>query len=236
MHEAELTSCVCNQFNGMYIVRAMNEGSRRKDFITIYIFIDCAVRELSPQRAFVTHYEQKNKNTKIKETFRCHYCDIFFWYLTKYKKHVAHCSGCLGFLYCFQDYNIESYKNYLKHKKKFPFTVVDDLETTTGYISEVEGGPMFAIPYCLMFNFHPKLNMRPITCLRSLGQTEKELKFITIFGNFWQYINKTDYRCSWMHVTLFFKKNKNKQIWPSVWLRYGWFIKPWKNILMVLLK
>ena len=124
----------------------------------------------------------------------------------------------------------------LKHKKKFPFTVVDDLETTTGYISEVEGGPMFAIPYCLMFNFHPKLNMRPITCLRSLGQTEKELKFITIFGNFWQYINKTDYRCSWMHVTLFFKKNKNKQIWPSVWLRYGWFIKPWKNILMVLLK
>ena len=87
MHEAELTSCVSNQFNGMFIVRAMNEGSRRKDFITIYIFIDCAVSiehfdnfcfSTSPQRAFVTHYEQKNKNTKIKETFRCHYCDVFF--------------------------------------------------------------------------------------------------------------------------------------------------------------
>ena len=43
MHKAELTSCVSNLFNDMYIVRAMNEDSRRKDFIPIYIFINCAV-------------------------------------------------------------------------------------------------------------------------------------------------------------------------------------------------
>ena len=32
---------------------------------------------------------------------------------------------------------------------------------------------MFATAYCLMFNFHPELNMTPITCLRIFGQTEE---------------------------------------------------------------
>ena len=39
--------------------------------------------------------------------------------------------------------------------------VVVDLETTTKYISEMEGGSMFATSYCLMSNFHPKLKMTP---------------------------------------------------------------------------
>ena len=180
----------------------MNEDTRRKDYIPIYIFIDCAVSIehfnnfyflRRPQRAFVTHCELENKNTKIKETIQCHCCDIFFRYLSKYKKHIAHCSGRPGFVYCFQDDNIESDESYLKHKKHFPFTVVGDLETTTGYISEVEGGSMFATSFCLMFSFRPKLNVTPITCLRSFGQTEKEPKFVTIPKNFWQYIDKTDY-------------------------------------------
>ena len=76
MHKAELTICISNLFNFMYM-RAINEDSRRKDFITIYIFIDCAVSieqfdnfyfSTRPQRAFVPHYKQ-NKNTKIKEIF-----------------------------------------------------------------------------------------------------------------------------------------------------------------------
>ena len=70
-----------------------------------------------------------------------------------------------------------------------------DLETTTGYISEIEGGLMFATSYCLMFNFHPKLYMIPVTCLRSFGQTENELKFITIPEKFHPYINRDDLRC-----------------------------------------
>ena len=69
--------------------------------------------------------------------------------------------------------------------------MVGDLETTRGYISEVKGGSMFVASCCLMFNFHPKLDMTPISCLKSLGQNEKELQFITIpqkssqFKMFW---------------------------------------------------
>ena len=75
--KAELTSCVSNLFNGMYIVRAMNEDTRRKDYTPIYIFINCPVSiehfdsfyfYTRLQRAFVTHNEPQNKNTKIKET------------------------------------------------------------------------------------------------------------------------------------------------------------------------
>ena len=54
---------------------------------------------------------------------------------------------------------------------------------------------MFATLYCLMLNFHPKLDITPITCLRSFGQNKKEPKFITISIKFWSYINHDDLRC-----------------------------------------
>ena len=72
----------------------------------------------------------------------------------------------------------------------FKIKILNVTKTMTGYISEIEGGSMFATLYCLMFNFHPKLKMTPITCLRSFGQNEEELKNITIPEKFWPYTNK----------------------------------------------
>ena len=128
----------------------------------------------------MVHYHKKGKNTKRKQIFQCHYCNMFFRYKNKFIKHVKHCSGLPDFIYTFQDKDVEFHDNYLKHKKDFPFTVVGDLETTTGYISEIEGGSVFATSYYLMFNFHPKLKMTPITCLRSFDQNQQDLKFITV--------------------------------------------------------
>ena len=54
---------------------------------------------------------------------------------------------------------------------------------------------MFATSYCLTFNFHSKLEMMSITCLRSFGQNEQELKFITIPQKFWPYIDYDDLLC-----------------------------------------
>ena len=120
---------------------------------------------------------------------------MFFRYKGKFLKHVKRCSGRPGFIYTiFQDEDVKYYQNYLKHKKDFPFTVVEDLETTTGYISEIEGGSMFTTSYYLMFNFHPKVEMTPITCLRSFGENKQELKFITVPKKFYPYINHDDLR------------------------------------------
>ena len=146
-----------NSIECMYTVRALNQDSRRKDYLPVYIFIDCAtsLKHYSNnyfsdnlKAAFVAHYEEEGKNTKIKETYQCHYWDLFFRCKAKFTKHVKHCSGRQGFIYSFQDDDVECCKNCLKHKKHFPFTVVSDLETTTGYISEIEGGPMFATSGC----------------------------------------------------------------------------------------
>ena len=103
----------------------------------------------------------EGKNTKRKETFQCHYCDMFFRNKGKFNKHIRHCSGCPGFIYSFQDKDVECYGNYLKHEKDFPFTMVGDLKPTAGYILEIEGGSVFVTSYCLMFSFHPKLEMTP---------------------------------------------------------------------------
>ena len=72
-----------------------------------------------------------------------------------------HYSVCPYFIYTFQDEGIECYENYLKYKKDFSFTVVEDLETTTGYISEIDGGyvcivllpPVFSIS-CVRLHAH----------------------------------------------------------------------------------
>ena len=120
---------------------------------------------------------------------------MFFRYKNKFIRHVEHCSGRPGFIYTFQEEEVECYENYLKHKKYFPFTVVGDLETTTGYISEIEGESMFVTSYFLMFNFHPNIEMTPFTCLRSFGQNEKGLKFITLPEKSYPYINDDDLRC-----------------------------------------
>ena len=53
---------------------------------------------------------------------------------------------------------------------------------------------MFATSYVL-FNFHPKLNMTPIICLRSFGQSENELKHITIPEKFCKHIDHNDITC-----------------------------------------
>ena len=107
----------------------------------------------------------------------------------KILEHIKHCSRRPDFVYAFQNDQVQCYEKYLKFEKDFPFTVDGDLETTNGYVSEIEGGSMFATSYCLTFNFHPKLEMTPITCLRSFAQNEKELEFITIPQKFWPLID-----------------------------------------------
>ena len=137
----------------MLTVRAINQDRVKKNYLPVYLIVDCATSlkhfniyyfSNNPKKAFVAHYAEESKNTKRKETSQCHYCDKFFRYRSKYNKHIKYCSGCPGFVYTSKDNDIESYENYLNHKKDFPFTVVGDLETTTGYISEIEGGSMFA--------------------------------------------------------------------------------------------
>ena len=86
--------------------------------------------------------------------------------------------------------------------------MVGDLETPTGYICEIEGGSMFMASYCLIFNFHPKLEMTPLTCFRSFRQNNLELKFITVPEKFYPYIDHDDLRCFEDVCNTVLEKNK----------------------------
>ena len=91
--KCELTLCVSSPVNGMYIARALNQDKKRKEYIPVYIFIDCATGlkhynnyyfSVFPKSPFMAHYHEEGKNTKRKQTFRCHYRDMFFRYKGKF--------------------------------------------------------------------------------------------------------------------------------------------------------
>ena len=117
----------------MYTVRAIYQESRWKDYIPIYVFIDCAVSfkhfgnycfSKNPKAAFIAHYHEEGKNTKMKETFQSLFWYIFFRYKGNFLKHIKHCSGRPGFVYAFQNDQVGCCEKYLKFIKDFPFTVV----------------------------------------------------------------------------------------------------------------
>ena len=101
--------------------------------------------------------------------------------------------------------------------------MVGDLETTTGYILGIEGGSMFATSYCLMFNFHPKLKMTPVTSLRSFGQNENELKHVTIPEKKIFYIDRDDYRCFIDQCDEVLKKEKKLAV-PTLCMIEMWMV------------
>ena len=71
--KAELI-CVSNQCN-KYTVRAMNQDSRRKDYLPVYISIDCATSlkhynnyyfSTTSNSAFIAHYHEQGKKYEEK--------------------------------------------------------------------------------------------------------------------------------------------------------------------------
>ena len=63
-----------------------------------------------------------------------------------------------------------------------------------------------------MFNFHALLEMTPVVCSRSFGESEKELKFVTILEDYFQYIDTDDYRIFLDQCDEVLKKNKKQAI------------------------
>ena len=106
---------------------------------------------------------------------------------------------------------------------------------TTGHISEIEGGYMFAKFYCIMFNFHPLLEMTPVVCSRSFGQSEKELKFVTVPDKYFQYIDRDDYRCFLDQCDEVLKKEKKQAVSTfsmiKMWMVYRCFRKYFDTVI-----
>ena len=88
-----------------------------------------------------------------------------------------------------------------------------------------------------MFNFHPKLEMTPITCLRSFGQNKKELKLITIPEQFYPYINHDALRCFEGACNTVLEKKKKQFISTlcmiEIWMVYRYLKISFDSVLKV---
>ena len=66
--------------------------------------------------------------------------------------------------------------------------------------------------------------MTPITCLRSFGQNEEELKNITIPEKFWPYINKGDLKCFMDACETVLEKKEQKQAISTLCMIEMWMV------------
>ena len=148
----------------MHVVRALNETSRRKTSL-LFIFL-LKVRWVRNTETIITFQVIQSLPLSLtiikvkKQSKKKHFNVItvmFFWDMK---------ANLISILNIVRDvpYSITS------TQKRFPLYSSRWFGHNSGYISEREGGAMFATSYCLMFNFQPKLNMTPVTCLPSFGQ------------------------------------------------------------------
>ena len=88
-----------------------------------------------------------------------------------------------------------------------------------------------------MFNFHLKLEMTPITCLRSFGQNKKELKLFTVADQFFLYINHDALSCFEDACNTILEKKKKQIIsmlcMIELWTVYRYLKRYFDSVLTV---
>ena len=96
---------------------------------------------------------------------------------------------------------------------------------------------MFETSYFLMFSFHPKLKMTPITYLRSYGQNKKELELITVPKIFYPYINHDNLRCFEVACNAVLERKKKEAICTlcmiEIWMVHGCLKRYFQSVVKV---
>ena len=84
------------------------------------------------------------------------------------------CSQTDGIVYKFDNKSLVSYKDNYRFLGDLPFVAYFDFETTAGNGASMDK-KMYVLNYCLIFAFHPKLDIDRIVVYRSLQQTQEHL-------------------------------------------------------------
>ena len=90
--------------------------------------------------------------------YECYYCSTFF----ARKKP--------GIVYDFNIQNVVSFEDNLKYKGDIPLRAYADFEITapTADYKNPENKSMFAVSYCIVFAWHPKLNLKRQVVVRGI--------------------------------------------------------------------
>ena len=94
-----------------------------------------------------------------------------------FERHIKHCTGKPGIVYDFNIQNVVSFEDNLKYKDDIPLYAYADFETTapTADYKNPENKSMFAVLYCTVFAWHPKLNLKRQVVVRGYNHSLSEL-------------------------------------------------------------
>ena len=109
--------------------------------------------------------------------YECYYCSNFFVRKGDFHKHIKVCGKKPGVVYDFNLQNVVTFEDTIKYKSDLPFCVYADFETTapTSDCLNPESSSMFAVPYALVFAWHPKLNLERQIVVRGYNHSLEEL-------------------------------------------------------------
>ena len=189
----ELSACTIQKFNGYELLRNHLQYHESKDFIPTDIVYEPT---LDPSKSIKCYYApyiylrfyasvEKNQKgyrmlnqTKVRQ---CQYCQNYFVKSEeKMKKHLACCAGKDGFTFSFDNGKIIDYQDHYKSLGEVPFSAYYDFETTTGSVVFFDA-KMYVVSYCMIFAFHPDINILRICIDRSYDQSPDRLTSLSHF-------------------------------------------------------
>ena len=189
----ELSACVVQKFNGYELLRNHLNSNERQNFVPVDIVYEHNLDDTKEIDCYFAHdislafhckadkFRRGKKTFEMQRVRQCHYCSNYFVKsYEKLQKHISCCSGQAGFTYSFDNGKIIDYQDHYTNLGDVPFSIYYDFETTTGS-AVFFNVKMFAVSYCMVVAFHPKINLPRIAIYRSFDQTETELQSLSHF-------------------------------------------------------
>ena len=181
----KVSACIKEKFNGFNVAAPSLAKGEKKDLFPVDIIykpvrsqdevIECFFS--TDIRCAYRGTHEKGDGVEHVMPYECYYCSTFFGRKNMFERHIKYCSGKPGIVYDFNIQNVVSFEDNLKYKGDIPLCAYADFETTapTDDYQNPENRSMFAVSYCIIFAWHPNLNLKRQVVVRGYNHSLSEL-------------------------------------------------------------
>ena len=127
--------------------------------------------------AYRLKYSKGAKGIDTLHAFECYACHKFHSTKKIFEKHLSVCSQTVGIAYRFDNKSLISFEDNYRFLEDLPFVVYLDFETTARN-DIFRDKKIYVISYCLIFAFHPRLDIDRILIYRSFQQMQDQLFYL----------------------------------------------------------
>ena len=165
-----VSACIKEKFNGFNVAAPpLAKGEKKVLFSVDIIYkpvrsqdevIECFFS--TDNRCAYRGMHEKGEGAEHVMPYECYYCSTFFGRKNIVERHIKQCSGKHDIVYDFNIQNVVSFEENLKYKGDIPLCAYADFEATapTDDYQNPENRNMFPVSYCIIFAWHPELNLK----------------------------------------------------------------------------